>query len=46
VHRREEFRHKSLLADVALAVIAGFGPASYTLGLRGLIELLSSQQGA
>jgi 3-dehydroquinate dehydratase II len=46
VHRREEFRQTSLLADVALAVIAGFGPASYTLGLRGLIELLSSKQGA
>ena len=46
VHRREDFRHKSMLADVALAVIAGFGPASYTLALRGLIELLSSQQGA
>ncbi len=46
VHRREDFRHKSMLADVALAVIAGFGPASYTLALRGLIERLSSQQGA
>jgi 3-dehydroquinate dehydratase-2 len=46
VHRREDFRHKSMLADVAVAVIAGFGPASYTLALRGLIELISSQQGA
>jgi 3-dehydroquinate dehydratase II len=46
IHRRESFRHQSMLADVALAVIAGFGPASYTLALRGLIELLSSQQGA
>ena len=46
VHRREDFRHKSMLADVALAVIAGFCPPSYTLALRGLIELLSSQQGA
>lgn len=46
VHRREDFRHRSMLADVAQAVIAGFGPASYTLALRGLIELLSSQQGA
>ena len=46
IHRRESFRHQSMLADVALAVIAGFGPASYTLALRGLIELLTSQQGA
>ena len=46
VHRREDFRHKSMLADVALAVIAGFGPASYTLALRGLVALLSSRQGA
>lgn len=46
IHRREDFRQKSMLADLAQAVIAGFGPASYTLALRGLVELLSSEQGA
>lgn len=39
-HKREEFRHKSLLADVATGVIYGFGPASYQLALRGLAEHL------
>tara|TARA_B100001250_G_C19363810_1_gene598864 strand:- start:154 stop:558 length:405 start_codon:yes stop_codon:yes gene_type:complete len=40
VYSREPFRHKSLLSDVAYAVVAGFGPLSYTMGLRGLIEHL------
>ena len=34
--RREEFRHKSLLADIATGVIYGFGAVSYQLALRGL----------
>jgi len=38
--RREEFRHKSLLADIAAGVIYGFGAASYQLALRGLAEYL------
>lgn len=40
IHRREEFRHRSLLADLAVGVVAGFGPTSYTLALRGLHEHL------
>jgi len=36
VHRREDFRHQSMLVDVALGVIAGFGTQSYALALRGL----------
>ena len=42
VHAREPFRHRSLLADRALGVIAGFGVQSYTLGLRGLVSHLRS----
>jgi 3-dehydroquinate dehydratase II len=40
VYRREEFRHTSLLAPVCLGTVVGFGPNSYALGLRGLIEYL------
>lgn len=37
VARREAFRHTSFLSDVAVGVVHGFGPASYELGLRGLL---------
>jgi len=40
IHRREDFRHKSMLVDVATGVIAGFGSQSYTLALRGLYHQL------
>jgi len=43
VHRREEFRHRSMLVDIALGVVAGFGPASYELALRGLLGHLKQQ---
>ena len=37
IYAREEFRRRSLLADLALGVICGFGPSSYLLGLRALV---------
>ncbi|CAN5533340.1 type II 3-dehydroquinate dehydratase [soil metagenome] len=40
VFAREEFRHRSYLADRALGVVCGFGAASYHLALRGLVEHL------
>lgn len=33
---REDFRHRSFLADAAVGVVYGFGVESYLLGLRGL----------
>ena len=41
IHKREEFRHKSFVSPVAVGVVAGFGAASYSLGLRGLLEYLA-----
>jgi 3-dehydroquinate dehydratase II len=38
-HRREEFRHRSVVSGVATGVIAGFGTESYRLALRALISL-------
>ena len=38
VWKREAFRHVSLLSDVAIGVIGGFGPLVYELGLRALGE--------
>ncbi len=40
VAARENFRHSSLLSARAAGVVTGFGPASYSLGLRGLVERL------
>lgn len=36
VHAREEFRHKSVLAEVCKGVVCGFGYASYLAALVGL----------
>jgi 3-dehydroquinate dehydratase-2 len=38
VHRREEFRHQSYLADLAVGVIAGLGAAGYRLALLYALE--------
>jgi len=38
VYRREEFRHKSLLAASCKGVIAGFGLDSYRLAIENLVN--------
>jgi 3-dehydroquinate dehydratase-2 len=41
VHRREAFRHRSYLSDVAEGVIVGLGPLGYELALYAVIQKLS-----
>ena len=41
VYKREEFRHKSYIAPVAVAQIAGFGANGYSLALKGLLDYLN-----
>ena len=42
VFAREEARRHSVMADLAVGVIAGFGPQSYLLGLRALHARLAN----
>ncbi len=44
VYRREEFRHYSYIAPVALGQISGFGADSYGLGLQALVNYLRKEQ--
>jgi 3-dehydroquinate dehydratase-2 len=41
IYAREPKRRKSVLADAAVAIIAGFGAMGYELALRGLVGKLS-----
>ncbi|HET7789191.1 MAG TPA: type II 3-dehydroquinate dehydratase [Gemmatimonadales bacterium] len=45
IFAREEERRRSLLADLAIGVVTGFGADSYRLGLEGLVGYLSSRRG-
>ena len=40
IYQREDFRKKSMLADVALGQITGFGVDSYLLGLRAVANII------
>jgi 3-dehydroquinate dehydratase-2 len=41
IYQREEFRKKSMLADIAVGQITGFKIDSYLLGLRAAVNLIA-----
>nr|WP_321390750.1 type II 3-dehydroquinate dehydratase [uncultured Desulfuromusa sp.] len=43
IYAREEFRHHSYIAPVAIGQIAGFGAAGYSLAFRALSEYLANR---
>jgi 3-dehydroquinate dehydratase-2 len=45
VYAREPFRQRSYLSDIAVGVVAGFGPESYSLALEGLVRSLQTEKG-
>ena len=44
VYKREEFRHHSFIAPIAIGQISGFGAESYRLGLRALVSYLTASR--
>lgn len=43
IFAREEARRRSLLADIAVGIIAGFGPLGYVLALHAIVERLGDR---
>lgn len=44
IYKREDFRKKSLIADVVVGQIAGFGLNSYILGLIAAMKLIEGEK--
>lgn len=44
VYRREPFRSKSLISDIAAGVITGMGPIVYRLGVTGLLDIMHREK--
>ncbi len=42
IYKREDFRKKSYLSDIAIGLICGFGPYSYELALDAMINYLTN----
>jgi len=45
IHAREEFRHHSVLADLAIGQVSGLGWRGYLAALEALVEILRERGG-
>ena len=43
IYNREEFRHKSLISNVATGVICGFGSEGYVMSLNAMNNLIKNE---
>ena len=43
IYKREDFRHKSLISNVADGIICGFGAEGYTMALKASIDLIKNE---
>lgn len=43
IYKREPFRHKSVISDVATAQIAGFGVRGYSMALEALAKMIQKR---
>ena len=39
IHKREAFRHHSMISAVVDGIVLGFGPMSYIMAIRGILEM-------
>ncbi len=46
IHAREEFRRKSITAEVCAGVIAGMGPFGYHLAMIGITQIMNELKAA
>lgn len=42
IHRREPFRHQSLMADIVTGQVVGLGVNGYYLALRALVDIIGA----
>ena len=39
IHKRESFRHHSMISAIVDGVVLGFGPMSYVMAIKGILDM-------